>query len=166
MWLHFSGGRFVSIVAVHPFDTNFRAACPAGARDDILLVRGRLKGDVETFLRVDGGKHIPVGRDTTGRRDYQFRAYVPVDRVKAIVAALASCITYSNFKGTIDPLDRHRTRWHDRAWHAALTAQEDALNDEAACALADLQLLEDPPQHAAKSRRGRKRNRPSKPPRL
>jgi hypothetical protein len=165
MWLHFSGGRFVSIVAVHPMDPMFLTTGRTRNHSDChLLVRARLAGDIEKFLDIDGRGRLQIHRDDKGTRDYRYRAYVPRDRVKGIVAMLAACITYTNFKGTINALDRHRTRWHDKAWTVAINAQEDAMDDDALRpALPIVPLPPAAPRKArAKPRPARRGARPTK----
>lgn len=87
MWLFHPKG-FVSIVAD---DSN----------NDKLLVRGRVKGDIEAIFP---GAKVSV----TPKYDYRFRASVDRWVVAARVAELAAEINYGNFKNAA-PRNRHNT---------------------------------------------------------
>jgi len=87
MWLFHPKG-FVSIVA-DSTDTNR------------LLVRGRVKGDIEALF--------PAAKVTvTPDRDYRFRASIERWEVAARAAELIGDISYPNFKDAA-PANRHRT---------------------------------------------------------
>jgi hypothetical protein len=67
---------------------------------DRLLVRGRIKGDIEVVF--------PQAKVTeTPSRDYRFRATLHRDLVKAAMAAEVDRITYGNFKASVPEQARH-----------------------------------------------------------
>ncbi len=93
MWI-FSQDSFLSIV--EDWDN-----------PDFLLVRARVKGDIEKYWpKAD----IVVTPD----RDYLFRVSLPRGEVAAVVAEMVSRIDYGNFKENI--ADERRERWYMRVW--------------------------------------------------
>lgn len=71
-----------------------------GGADDLLLVRARLRGDIERIF--------PKARvKRTEDRDYLFRAYIPRERVADAMAAEVRRIHYDNFKNSVPDNDRH-----------------------------------------------------------
>lgn len=91
MWV-FLNNAFVSIVQ-HRDDA------------DLVLVRGRLDGDVQRFM----GEHMPEGVtvERTPRADYLFRAVVPRSAVNAAMQASVNRIDYPNFKNSVADHTRH-----------------------------------------------------------
>lgn len=85
MWL-FAPNGFVSIVEDKENPEN-------------LLVRGRVKGDIEALFP----SAVVV---VTLKRDYRFRASLPRALVANVVAAHIESIDYDNFKNSTAP-DRH-----------------------------------------------------------
>jgi hypothetical protein len=98
MWI-FTPNSFLSIVAPTP-------GTPA-QRNDCLVVRGRVKGDIELIF-----PHAIVSN--TPNRDYAFRAVLPRAEVAAAVAMQVFELNYTNFKNSIKEEDRH-TAAH-RVW--------------------------------------------------
>lgn len=72
---------------------------PRGDNDN-LLVRGRIRGDIE---RVFPGYKVKLD----GGTDYKYRALVPRQVVAATLAERALEIDYTNFKNTVDHGPRH-----------------------------------------------------------
>jgi hypothetical protein len=61
---------------------------------DMLLVRARVKGDIE--------KHFPDSITTeTPDADYLYRANIPRQEVATAIARIATDIDYSNFKNSV-----------------------------------------------------------------
>lgn len=91
MWV-FLNNAFVSIVQ-HRDDSS------------LVLVRGRVDGDVQRFM----GAHMPEGVkvERTPRADYLFRAIVPRAAVDAAVREAVGGIDYGNFKDSVDDSARH-----------------------------------------------------------
>jgi hypothetical protein len=78
-------------------------------RTDVLLVRGRVKGDIERVF--------PKAKVTdTPSRDYRFRALIPRELVAATMADEVRRIAYPNFKGSVLEKDRHDAYF--RCWAA------------------------------------------------
>ena len=72
-----------------------------------LLVRARLKGDIERALPGVVAEETPIA-------DYRYRATVPREKFAARLAALADAIDYTNFKNSVsDPTrkDAYMTVW-------------------------------------------------------
>ncbi len=90
MWI-FLSDAFLSVVA----DKDD----PNGPR---LLVRGRREGDIE---RVFPDTEVA----TTPEADYRFRAWLPRERVAAVLTQQVENLTYANFKSSI----------RDHAYHDA-----------------------------------------------
>ena len=90
MWI-FLSDTFLSVVA----DKDD----PSGSR---LLVRARRQGDIE---RVFPEAEVA----TTPGADYHFRAWLPRERVAAVLTQQVESLAYTNFKSSI----------HDHAYHEA-----------------------------------------------
>ena len=88
MWI-FLSDAFLSVVA----DKDD----PSGPR---LLVRARREGDIErVFPEADV--------TTTPAADYRFRAWLPRERVAAVLRQQVEALAYANFKSTIHDRDYH-----------------------------------------------------------
>ncbi len=79
-----------------------------------LLVRGRIKGDIEAMF-----PEAKVTQDT--ERDYLYRASLPHRTVAAGIAHDIVAIDYSNFKSA-NPKER---TWLTRIWNIMYQVQED-----------------------------------------
>lgn len=111
MWL-FMNNAFVSIVADR---TN----------PDRVLVRGRLKGDVERAL----GKTLRRAKVTrTPHADYLYRATITRRQLADRMLELVDGISYPNFKGSIPATAAHAGRSHayHRVWDVMMDAQRAA----------------------------------------
>lgn len=121
MWL-FLSNSFLSIVA-HP------------KKSDILIVRARVKGDIEKVF-----PHAKV-EDTMRKRknkrtyyDYGFRAEIPKKDVTIAISCQIEGITYNNFKESVsfkEPrpvLNRHQT--YIRVWAAMANWQDDLMHEK------------------------------------
>jgi hypothetical protein len=94
MWV-FLNNSYLSIVKPIAADV------PRLLRDkDLLLVRGRCKGDIERVFRG-------VRVTKTPARDYAFRAFVPRERVSECMAGWVMDINYTNFKDSVKENSRH-----------------------------------------------------------
>ncbi len=100
MWI-FLSDSFLSIV--HDPD-------PAKPRN--LLVRARVKGDIE---RVFPGALVK----RTPERDYLFRASIRNDVVANAIQSRISNIDYGNFKDSVDEEGRHNVYFS--VWHTMFT---------------------------------------------
>lgn len=76
-------------------------------KPDTLLVRARVRGDIE---RVFAGAGMKVSR--TPNADYLYRAELPRKRVADILRRAVEGIDYPNFKGSVRERDRLST-YHD-----------------------------------------------------
>jgi len=72
------------------------------SRDDdgILLVRGRVQGDIEAIFPGHAVHETP-------NADYRYRAYIDRDTVADAAARAVYNINYPNFKGSVVDVDRH-----------------------------------------------------------
>jgi hypothetical protein len=93
MWI-FMSSSFLSVVACR-------------GKPEVLLVRGRVKGDIE---RVFPKAKVLV----TPRGDYRFRAEVPAATVAKAIAGQIKSIEYDNFKNSVTEDDRHEA--YMRIW--------------------------------------------------
>lgn len=98
MWV-FLNDAMLSIVEPGP-NPGVPGWQPAEKAKDLLLVRGRVRGDIE---RVFPGQKVY----RTDGRDYLFRALVPRLIVARAMASQVEAISYSNFKGSVAEKDRH-----------------------------------------------------------
>ncbi len=111
MWIMLSDS-FLSIVAF-----NGRPARP-----DVLLVRGRLQGDIERVFPDADVKHTPD-------RDYAYRALVPRTVVAAAIAKRVEAIDYPNFKNSVQNERRHDA--YLECWVAMADLQRRAAREQA-----------------------------------
>jgi hypothetical protein len=95
MWM-FTQRGFFSIVA-HRNDP------------DILIVRARIKGDIEAFWPKAKVLMTPDA-------DYRYRAFIPKEFVAEAIGGIAATIDYDSYKGNIT--DRRRSRWYAAVWNA------------------------------------------------
>lgn len=102
MWV-FLNNSFVSIV--EPNEVR-----PRGALCATLLVRARLKGDIERAFGAD--VKVQLTRDA----DYRFRALLPRTRVAFALAGMVGSIDYCNFKSSIAAKDKARSLAYMRVW--------------------------------------------------
>ncbi|WP_019024064.1 MULTISPECIES: hypothetical protein [unclassified Thioalkalivibrio] len=89
--------------------------------EDSLLVRARLRGDLERFL---AGCEEAGGVTETPDADYRFRAVVQRSVVGAILSDQAAGMEYDNFKNQVRPDEDLRHSWYYRAWQSGLNCQE------------------------------------------
>ena len=101
-----------------------------GPKGDNLLVRARVKGDLE---RVFGDKIKVV---TLPARDYRFRAFIPRKRVSEIIAAQVAGISYPNFKNSVAENIRHDA--YSRIW-GVMFGLQNQLNGKTIEAYEDVQ---------------------------
>lgn len=99
MWI-FTPNSFLSVVAPLPGTK--------AAREDQLVVRARVKGDIEAIF----GNKYPV--EYTRDRDYAFRALIPRDDVVKAVADSVKNIEYRNFKNQVK--NKVRAKAYTRVW--------------------------------------------------
>jgi hypothetical protein len=85
-------------------------------RDDaaMLLVRARLKGDIERALPGVESQETPAA-------DYRFRASIPRAKFAARMAELVEDIDYPNFKASVPDRPRHDA--YMRVWEVMLREQ-------------------------------------------
>lgn len=88
---------------------------------DSVLVRARLRGDLERFLAGTDGPGITETPDA----DYRFRCVLQRETLGAILADLAASMDWTNVKGAIHPAQADRACWYSIAWRAGVNAQED-----------------------------------------
>jgi len=87
---------------------------------DVLLVRGRFKGDAARFMGLPASEEIE-----TPSADYRFRVIVSREHVGRRLAVALKGVDYPNFKDSI------RTAWRksvaSRIWSILFHAQEERL---------------------------------------
>ena len=108
MWV-FLNNAFLSIVAPAPYDN----VDP----DQYLKVRGRFAGDIE---RTFPGAKVICSRSS----DYLYRAFVERGEVAVALAQHLLNCSYTNFKVSVEDVDRHAT--YLQVWARMHCAQEDA----------------------------------------
>jgi hypothetical protein len=79
-----------------------------------LLVRGRVKGDIERVFPCAIVRMTP-------NNDYRFRANIPRDAVASAIADRIMNTNYPNFKGSVKENERHDA--YLSCWHAMNTLQ-------------------------------------------
>jgi hypothetical protein len=86
-------------------------------KDDVskLLVRARLKGDIERAFPGVTAEETPIA-------DYRYRAIVPREKFAARLAALADGIDYTNFKKSVRDEARHEA--YMNVWGIMLREQD------------------------------------------
>ena len=77
------------------------------SKPDTLLVRARVKGDIEAVFPL-----APVF--TLPSADYHYRAEVPRSEVAAALAQQVNELAYDNFKASVN--DRARHDWYMDVW--------------------------------------------------
>ncbi len=93
MWIMLNKS-FLSIIDP---DANYSGG---GSKGEVLLVRGRIRGDIEAIF--------PGARVTeTPDRDYRYRAQIMRSDVAAAMQKAVADIDYSNFKGSVKETGRH-----------------------------------------------------------
>lgn len=100
MWL-FSKDGFFSIVE-HTDNSN------------LLLVRSRIKGDIE--------KYWPVEVKEGAGSDYRFRSVLPRAEVSDRIAKIVHDIDYPDFKASVE--DNRRLSWYFQVWDVMATMQD------------------------------------------
>ncbi len=96
MWIYLNNA-FLSIVQ------------PEGSNPGVLFVRSRVRRDIENLLPDAEIMSTPT-------RDYPYRALVPVEKVKTVIANKILSIDYDNFKSSVQ--DNHRHNVYNRVWSA------------------------------------------------
>ncbi len=119
MWI-FLNNSFLSIVA-DPIS-------------DCLLVRGRIKGDIE---RVFPDAEVVEGAGT----DYRFRTFLPRVTVANALAYASSGMNYGNFKGSVKERERHDE--YMKVWRVMESWQSRAEAKERATGKAAAKMTED-----------------------
>ena len=83
----------------------------------LLVVRGRVKGDIERLMGVQ-----EVVEDATGEHDYRYRTFLDRDRVADRIAEHVCAIRYAAFKPAVS--DKRRTPYYFDVWDAGYLMQE------------------------------------------
>ena len=84
-------------------------------RPDLLLVRGRIKGDIENYF--------PNARVTYRTdRDYAYRTMLPKTRVAERIASAVSAIDYVKYKPSVQ--DKRRRQAYITVWDTMYGLQE------------------------------------------
>ena len=104
MWI-FLNNAFLSIVANRHDDSQY-------------LVRARVQGDLERVF----GDHIQV--IVTEDSDYRYRAFLDRETVTTIIGNHLQNIDYDNFKNSIAPGDKYRSRHYASVWHVMRAWQQ------------------------------------------
>ena len=100
MWVYLNNA-FLSIVAHR-------------TKPGVLLVRARLKGDIE---RVFPGAKVTE----SSRNDYRYRTEVKRDEAAGAIGRIVGGIDYDNFKHSVRESDRHDA--YVKAWQAMANLQ-------------------------------------------
>ena len=84
-------------------------------KPDILLVRARVKGDIEAIFPQ-------AAVFTLQSADYRYRAEIPRAVVAAALTQQAESLDYTNFKASVP--DHHRHDWYMKVWELGCRVQE------------------------------------------
>ena len=106
-------------------DTGFLSMVRDGEVPNHLLVRARVRADLEQFVELCQDFYrcpIPGGIRESTNTDYRFRASVPAAAAGGILGMLASGIHYQNFKNRVHDVDPDPAR--HRAYIEVWTAME------------------------------------------
>lgn len=127
MWICLNDA-FLSIVDEKAAAT--RRTNPDQALDDVLLVRARIKGDIERVF----GPDARVQR--TPDRDYLYRAHIPREQVAHAMMAEVFQLDYGNFKDSVREDDRHSA--YAAIWGIMYRLQNSKQGDRRSFAMRDL----------------------------
>ncbi|HEX7615228.1 MAG TPA: hypothetical protein VF554_08105 [Thermoanaerobaculia bacterium] len=105
MWLITTSG-FLSIVQ------NLNSKAP----DDVLLVRGRVRADLERFADFAARQGARPAVVESPDADYGFRLTTSRDALAAFVAERVAALDYPNFKSEIYKADPVREKVYEDAW--------------------------------------------------
>ena len=87
---------------------------------DLVVVRSRIEGDLETAFQCDA-KDVEVSDES----DYRFRITITKDELKAALNTYVdNYLDYCNFKGSIDKSDKQRYNAYTEVWYKMLNWQE------------------------------------------
>jgi hypothetical protein len=112
MWV-FTQNGFFSVVAYEP--SRDHSSINKNPQDDLLLVRGRLREDLEELRRwvpdIDIREHP--------RADYRFRAVLSREQWKIVLMGEVDSLDYRNFKNRVDQKQGHeRHETYMEVWRA------------------------------------------------
>ena len=105
MWLITTSG-FLSVVR------NLDSRGP----DDALLVRGRVRADIERFADFAARRGVRPAVVASPDADYGFRLTTSRDVLAAFVAERVASLDYPNFKSEIYKADPVREKVYEDAW--------------------------------------------------
>jgi len=105
MWLFTTGG-FLSIVR------NLNATGP----EDALLVRGRVRADLERFADFAGERGARPEVVASPEADYGFRLTTSRETLAAFAAGRVAALDYPNFKSEIYRTDPVREKVYEGVW--------------------------------------------------
>ena len=88
---------------------------------DQLLVRGRLKGDIE---KIFPNANVIVGAGS----DYKYRAFIKRNIVSKAVLQKIDNIKYTNFKNEVALNDKERAYTYSKIWNIMYRKQEEQKN--------------------------------------
>jgi hypothetical protein len=83
----------------------------------LLVVRGRVKGDIERLMSIPARQVIE-----DAAADYRFRAFLDRDRVADRIAEHVRGIRYEKFKSSIT--DKRRAAYYFSVWDSCYLMQE------------------------------------------
>lgn len=98
-------------------NNSFLSAVAHRDQPDALMVRARLRGDIEAVFPDAEVSETPDA-------DYRFRAVVPREQFADVIAETARSIDYSNFKNSV--MDERRHDAYLRVWSVMHREQEAA----------------------------------------
>lgn len=98
-------------------NNSFLSAVAHRDKPDALMVRARLRGDLEATFPDLAGQI-----EQTDRADYRFRVTITRERFANVLADTARSISYSNFKNSVTDTRRHDAYF--RVWSVMHNEQE------------------------------------------
>ena len=99
-------------------DNSFLSIVKDRDNEDRLLVRARLKGDIE--------KIFPEAEVIEGAgSDYKYRAFIKRDNVSMHLLKKINKINYTNFKSKVASSDKDRAHTYSKIWSIMYQKQEE-----------------------------------------
>ena len=99
-------------------DNSFLSIVKDRDNEDRLLVRARLKGDIE--------KIFPEAEVIEGAgSDYKYRAFIKRDTVSTHLLEKINTINYTNFKNKVASNDKDRALTYSKIWSIMYQKQEE-----------------------------------------
>ncbi len=101
--------------------------------EDYLLVRSRVKGDIESLIE-DYSDYKSRARDLavqeTKNSDYRYRIRLSRKTASDLLAKAILDIDYTNYKAAVHMVDQRRSEYYGMIWAIMADMQDNLLNEE------------------------------------